>query len=227
MKTIKHTENNSHIHVGGRKFIRPEEMQYLESDLNYTVITLSALTNQIIIPIKIMKKTLFISALLVIFIATFSGCSLSKVADPTPEVATGSASASFNGATWKAESASSLLGGTGTTQILTISMQLTEKDNSEAIAIGISSFTGVGTYNYGGTSDKVSFTMKYKGKIYTLSTIAANRGTGKVKITEYVNPNGILNPGKVVGEFSGTLKTNDGSETLTITNGKFTSIKVL
>jgi Family of unknown function (DUF6252) len=174
-----------------------------------------------------MKKILFITAFLAVFIATFSGCSLSKAADPTPEVATGSASASFNGMAWKAESASSLVGGTGTTQILTISMQLTEKDNSEAIAIGISSFTGVGTYSYGGTADKVSFTMKYKSKIYTLSTIGANRGAGTVKITEYVNSTGLLNPGKVVGEFSGTIKTNDGSETLTITNGKFTSIKFL
>jgi DNA-binding LytR/AlgR family response regulator len=40
METIKHTENHAHIHVGSRKFIRPEEMQYLESDLNYTVIAL-------------------------------------------------------------------------------------------------------------------------------------------------------------------------------------------
>jgi DNA-binding LytR/AlgR family response regulator len=40
METIKNIENNSHIHVGSRKFIRPEEMQYLESDLNYTVIAL-------------------------------------------------------------------------------------------------------------------------------------------------------------------------------------------
>lgn len=174
-----------------------------------------------------MKKTLISLPLYLLLVILLSNCGSSKTADPTPAVATGSASASFNGATWKAESASSLVGGTGTTQILTISIQLTEKDNSEAIAIGISSFTGVGTYNYGGTSDKVSFTMKYKGKNYTLSTIGANRGTGTVKITEYVNSSGLLNPGKVVGEFSGTIKTSDGSETLTITNGKFTSIKFL
>lgn len=180
-----------------------------------------------IIPIKIMKKSSVILTFFATFTLLFSGCGLSKVADPTPEVATGSASASFNGANWKAESVSSLVGGTGNAQILTISMQLTEKDNSEVIGIGISSFTGVGTYNYGGVSNKVTFTLKYKGKVYTLSTIAANRGTGKIKIIEYVNSNGILNPGKVVGEFSGTLKTNIGSETLTITNGKFTSIKVL
>ncbi len=174
-----------------------------------------------------MKKTLFSLPIYLLLAFSLSNCSLSKAVDPTPEVATGSASASFNGAVWKAESASSLVGTTGNTQILTISMQLTEKDNSEAIAIGISSFTGIGTYNYGGAADKVTFTMKYKSKIYTLSTISANRGTGIIKITEYVNSNGILNPGKVVGEFSGTLKTNDGSETLTITNGKFTSIKIL
>ena len=174
-----------------------------------------------------MKKTLIALPFYLFLLFSLSNCGTDKDKDPTPATDTGNASASFNGATWKAEYASSLVGGTGNTQILTISMQLTEKDNSEAIGIGISSFTGTGTYNYGGTADKVSFTMKYKGKNYTLSTIAANRGTGTIKVTEYVNSSGLLNPGKVVGEFSGTIKTSDGTETLTITNGKFTSIKYL
>jgi Family of unknown function (DUF6252) len=174
-----------------------------------------------------MKKALILSITCLVLAFLLLNCGSDKTADPAPAAATGSASANFNGTAWKATSASSLVGGTGTTQILTISIQLTEKDDTEAIAIGISSFTGVKTYTYGGTSNQVSFTMKYKGKFYTLSTISANRGAGTIKITEYVNSNGILNPGKVVGEFSGTLKTGDGSETITITNGKFTSIKLL
>jgi DNA-binding LytR/AlgR family response regulator len=40
METIKYIGNIAHIHVGSRIFIPPEEMQHLESDLNYTVIAL-------------------------------------------------------------------------------------------------------------------------------------------------------------------------------------------
>ena len=174
-----------------------------------------------------MKKTLFISALLVIFIATFSGCSLSKVADPTPEVATGSASASFNGMAWKSESAGALLAATGSTKLLTVTMQLTEKDNSEFIYFGISTYTGLGSYAYGGTSSKTLFSLKYKGQNYSATSVTGTAGTGTIKITEYVESTGLLNPGKVVGEFSGTLKNINTNEMITISNGKFTAVKYL
>lgn len=40
METIKYIEDRPHIHVGSRTFISPEEMQHLESELNYTLISL-------------------------------------------------------------------------------------------------------------------------------------------------------------------------------------------
>jgi DNA-binding LytR/AlgR family response regulator len=41
METIKYIENKLHIHLGSRKYVPPEEVQHLESDLNYTLIFLN------------------------------------------------------------------------------------------------------------------------------------------------------------------------------------------
>ncbi len=45
MKTLKYTEteakNRPHVHVGSRRYVPPEEIQHLESDLNYTLISLA------------------------------------------------------------------------------------------------------------------------------------------------------------------------------------------
>lgn len=45
METIKYIEIEPsnyrlHVHVGSRRFVPPEEIQHLESDLNYTLISL-------------------------------------------------------------------------------------------------------------------------------------------------------------------------------------------
>lgn len=174
-----------------------------------------------------MKKTLISLAFSTFLVISLINCSSKKVADPTPAVSTGSASASINGTAWKSASAGALTSGTATAKLLTISMQLTEKDNSEFIAIGLTSYTGLASYAYGGTSNKTLFNLKYKGQNYSALSVSGTAGSGTIKITEYVESNGILNPGKVVGEFSGTVKNISSNEILTITNGKFTAIKVL
>lgn len=173
-----------------------------------------------------MKKTYIFLSLLFTSGILLSNCSLKKAIDPTPAVSTGNGSASINGTTWKSESVGALMAATGTTKILTISLSLTEKDNSENISIGISSYTGLGSYTYGGTS-KAIFSMKYKGQNYSSSAASTTAGSGTIKITEYVESKGLLNPGKVVGEFSGTVKNLTTNEILTVTNGKFTAVKVL
>ena len=105
---------------------------------------------------------------------------------------------------------------------------LTTKMLKDVFMAGLVSQQGQTFANWDPALDNYSGdNVTYNGKNYTLSTVAANRGTGTIKITEYVNSSGLLNPGKVLGEFSGTIKTSDGKETLTITNGKFTSIKFL
>lgn len=40
METIKYIGNRPHVHVGSRTFIPPDKMQHLESELNYTLISL-------------------------------------------------------------------------------------------------------------------------------------------------------------------------------------------
>lgn len=40
METIKYIENRPHIHIGCRLYIPADEMQHLESEINYTQISL-------------------------------------------------------------------------------------------------------------------------------------------------------------------------------------------
>jgi hypothetical protein len=180
----------------------------------------------IIIISNIMKtKNIFLSAIFIIF--SLLGCFLDKDKIASPANDTGSASAKINGVAWNAAWASSLIADFSGTKILTISINLSEKNTSESITIGISSFTGPGTYAYGGDKDKTTFYVRYKGKDYKQIKIAGGGGTGTIKITEYVDSKGLLSPGKVVGEFSGTVKSSDSEEVLTISGGKFTSLKYL
>ena len=55
METIKFIKNKPQVHVGSRKYISPEEMLHLESDLNYTVIALR--DGQKILSSTTLKKT--------------------------------------------------------------------------------------------------------------------------------------------------------------------------
>ncbi|MCP9769770.1 LytTR family transcriptional regulator [Lacihabitans sp. LS3-19] len=41
METIKYIENCPQVHVGSRKYLAPNEILHLESDLNYTQILMS------------------------------------------------------------------------------------------------------------------------------------------------------------------------------------------
>jgi hypothetical protein len=171
-------------------------------------------------------KNIFLSAIFIIF--TLMGCFLGKAKNtPVPLTETGSASAKINGTTWAATWASSLIADFSGTKILTISINLSEKNTSESLTIGISSFTGPGTYAYGGDKDKTTFYIRYKGKDYKQIKAVGGGGTGSIKITEYVDTKGLLSPGKVVGEFSGSIKSIDSQEVLTITSGKFTALKYL
>ncbi|MGL4630670.1 MAG: hypothetical protein ACRCVT_05625 [Leadbetterella sp.] len=166
-----------------------------------------------------------ISCLAIILLGACS--SESNSSTPPSQTSTGSASTKLNGANWSASWATSLLANLGGTKVLTININLSEKNTSEGISIGLNDFSGTGTYSYGASGGKALLSIKYKGKYYTTSQLSKNVGSGTIKITEYVASQGILNPGKAVGEFSGTLKSYDSDEMLTVSNGKFTSIIVL
>ncbi len=158
----------------------------------------------------------------------FAGCSLGKDTPASVNNAVGSISAMYNGTSWTGNWASSIVGNFGGTKILTISGQISEKNTSEAISIGINRYSGPASYEYSADGKgSVTISIKYKGKNYSNNDLLNGGGTGTIKITEYVESKDILNPGKVVGEFSGTIKSIDSAETLTITKGSFTSIKYL
>ncbi len=171
---------------------------------------------------------LLLATSILFIVVTSCGCSNNNEDDATPAGGgTGSISAKFNGTDWSGTWATSLIANLGSTQVLTINGQISEKNTSEGVAIGISSFAGVGTYNYGGATDKVTFAVKFNGKNYSINTLLSGGGSGTIKITEYVRGGGILNPGKAVGEFNGTIKSIDSNDVLTITNSKFNSVIVL
>jgi hypothetical protein len=178
---------------------------------------------------KIIMKNYFKNSVFVLpILLFFFNCGVTKNSeDAVPANDTGSATAKLNGVAWSAAWASSIVGDFGGTKILTINIQLSEKNSTEGFAIGVSSFTGPDTYAYGGDKDKATFTAKYKGKGYMNNNLAGGGGIGTIKITEFVDSKGLLSPGKVLGEFSGTVKSIDSEEVLTITNGKFISMKYL
>ena len=77
------------------------------------------------------------------------------------------------------------------------------------------------------TDGKVMINHLYGNCLIGSTSVTGTAGTGTIKITEYVESTGLLNPGKVVGEFSGTLKNINTNEMITISNGKFTAVKYL
>jgi hypothetical protein len=175
-----------------------------------------------------MKKAIKLFTFSILSSLLIFSCGSNNVDSPTtPASNTGTISAKFNGTDWNGTWATSLIANLGNIQVLTMNAQISEKNTSELVGIGISSFTSIGTYNFGGVNDKASLDIKYKGKNYSANTLYGGGGTGTIKITEFVKANGILNPGKAVGEFSGTIKSIDSNDVLTITSGKFNSIIVL
>ena len=152
------------------------------------------------------------------------GCK--KVADPTPETATGSISATISGTSWNGNYCGALASGTASSVIVAVVGKAAEKNvkGEDVISIGLFNFVGVGTYTPT-SKQSCNLSVVYNGKTYNVSPSTASAPT--VKITESTAPASILSPGKVVGEFSATLKVASGTETITITNGKFTAIRVL
>jgi hypothetical protein len=175
---------------------------------------------------KTLSKILLSS---IILIFSLSGCK--KTADVTPADTDGNASATINNTSWVGSYCGAISGGSGTQVTQTIIIEKDPKDkNSDVISIGISypkTETGIKTYA-SGTSTPVSLLrITYQSKQYSSSGIGLTGISTSVKITENTAPNSLLEPGKIVGEFSGTLKTSDNKETITITNGKFTGVRVL
>jgi hypothetical protein len=173
------------------------------------------------------RKTLFIAIAFLIF----GILSCKKISDVIPADIDGSASATINGTSWDATYAGALTSGTATQIFLSIVIEKDPKDkNTDKIAIGITypkAETGIKTYASGTSTPVTLFSITYQGKSYTTAGIGLTGIVTNLKITENTPSKSLLEPGKIVGEFSATLKTSDNKETITITNGKFTGIRAL
>jgi hypothetical protein len=175
---------------------------------------------------KVLTKTLLPVALLML---SLIGCK--TTADVTPNDTDGSATATINGTSWVATSCGALTSGTATQVFISVVIEKDPKDKAtDKIAIGFAypkAETGIKTYASGTSTPVTLLTMTYQGKTFTTAGLSLTGITTSLKITENTAPKSLLEPGKVVGEFSATLKTSDNKETITITNGKFTGIRVL
>ncbi|TAF30739.1 MAG: hypothetical protein EAZ32_19380 [Cytophagia bacterium] len=170
-----------------------------------------------------MKKAPFLTVL-ILTIALLGGCGTLSKKDVTPALDNGSFSATVNGTKWEGAYCAALAGGTASNVTLAVIMRKSDKEvkGEDAINLGINNFKGVGTYTLAATAATQGFVNAvYQGVSYQ-SVVS-----GTIKITESTAPASILSPGKVVGEITATIKVITGSQTLTITNGKFTAIRVL
>jgi hypothetical protein len=161
--------------------------------------------------------------LLILFLFAAAG-SCTKKEDVAPALDNGSFSATVNGTKWEGAYCAALAGGTASNVTLAVIMRKSDKEvkGEDAINLGINNFKGVGTYTLAATAATQGFVNAvYQGVSYQ-SVVS-----GTIKITESTAPASILSPGKVVGEITATIKVITGSQTLTITNGKFTAIRVL
>ncbi len=173
-----------------------------------------------------MKTLIFSGFIATTLLLGFSSC---KPKDVVAASTNGTATATINGTAWTAANCGALIAGSGTQVSLVITIEKNPKDNTaDVISLGVNYLkteTGIKTYTIGSNTPVGLLNAKYMTKSYgTTGFVTGVSGT--IKITENTAPVSLLQPGKVVGEFSGTLKTSDNKETLTITNGTFTAVRV-
>ncbi len=168
-------------------------------------------------------------SLLSMILLLLVSCNTDSSNNPPTNTTTGTISLKINGVVWSGAYASGITANLGGTNVLTVAGQKSESNNSETVSIGILPFAGIGTYTFDGTSVNSKVTVNIGGKGYVSTPLAGGGGggIGTIKITEYVAPNGITNPGKAIGTFSGTIKSYNSDEEITVTEGKFTAVIVL
>lgn len=131
----------------------------------------------------------------------------------------------LNGLAWKCTQVGATVQNYNGNSTLLIHAQKPPTEGSiEYVYLTVSSFSGVGNYTFGNKDDKGSIKIAFQNKNYS-SDGKLGGGNGSVKIIEYIKSPSPGKPGKVVGEINGKLKF--GNNTLTITNGKFSSTMVL
>ena len=133
----------------------------------------------------------------------------------------GSVSAKVDGASWSGAYCYGLASGSAGKVTVVISGSESAKTvtGEDKITITLTSYTGKGDYNITGKAFG-AVNLVYKGSEYIYDF-----GTGTepvITVTESSSPESILKPGKIVGEFSGTLTNKKAGKSINVTSGKFT-----
>jgi hypothetical protein len=150
-----------------------------------------------------------------IFIVSIALCSMQGNSN------VGSLSVNYNGNAWNCSQIGASVANFNGNNWLQIHVQ---NEKIEFVLISILRFSGKGTYEFGRKGSPANLTISYQNKRYVDNPKLG--GSGTIKVIEYIPKAGAGKGGKIVGEFSGTLKDASGN-TITITNGKFNSTMVL
>lgn len=135
--------------------------------------------------------------------------------DPTDNDQEGTMSMEIDGTQWNGNcGAVDVKNGTG----INVSILSDNKPKDDVISITLVGYTGVNDYAASFKTES-SLTLIYNGSTYKYDKKSTDPLV--VKITESSLPTTPLGPGKIVGEFSGTLKNIVGGKSLVITKGKF------
>jgi hypothetical protein len=138
----------------------------------------------------------------------------------------GTISAKVDGEAWSGAYCYGIAGGSSSKVMMIINGKASDKavSGEDKITITLDSYTGAGEYKTTGKAfGWVKMTFKGAEYIYDLGT-----GTEPViKITESTAPESILKPGKITGEFSGTITNKKAGKSIALTNGKFTCMRAL
>ena len=125
-------------------------------------------------------------------------------------------------------------GGQSTYSINSIALQKTNSNNFPILTVGMvfpTTSTGNFVFNSANSSSSNSFFISFTNSNSTIDNLYSTTSGGTMNVnisslsnvTLYSNPS---NPGKVIGTFSGTIKSAiGGSNTATITDGSFEAIR--
>jgi len=170
-----------------------------------------------------MKTKRFAGAILLFLVLT--SCSKKTSDDINPNnKREGTMSVQINGTTWSGNcGAVDAKIGTGVNVTIVGNKEGKTGSKDDVLTISLIGYTGSGNYPLA-TNAGSGITLIYNDVSYTNDKKSTDQPT--VKITESALPTTPLGPGKLAGEFSGTLKSTDG-KTIQLTSGKFQTTDIL
>ena len=166
-------------------------------------------------------KILKIIVVALVFLNLISCKKTGNEVGPVGDEKGGTMSMEIDGTLWNGNcGAVDTKNGTG----INVSILSDNKPKDDIISITLVGYTGTGDYSANFKAES-SLTVIHNGLTYKYDKKSADPLV--VKITESSLPTTPLGPGKIAGEFSGTLKNIVGGKSLVLAKGKFQTTSVL